>query len=347
MALVLQETGSLTDGLGGIPRIDLPRDLDQLEAARIPEALELYGAAVLRVTDPQLVAMMQTFPDIVRAFYALSPRFRRKHATHPDLRVGDRLWGRYRNAPNSVDCNRSVLDEEKVPFPGAHLPEIAPVAAALRNWREFGEWIVHAFTRGANDYYGQVREVDLTGTSAQFNVFDVPTRREIWAARRHTSSPEIARFLKQLNPGKFKLLDTFQGDHGDLNYVTIGMPATQPGLEVAVKDSDKFARIRLQPDELILYGGWPLELMTGHRIKELVHHVANLSCYKVYGGYELFNRISGQVFTVMSADGPLIAPWVETDESRQNPNIVREAVRDAEEAFGLPAGLFSGAVLLG
>lgn len=338
MALVLQPGATLENGLAGIPRIDLTPDV---EPASIIQSMRDYGAAVLRVVDAQDLETLQSLAPAARDFFSLPLAFRKKYATDPKHRVGDRWWAHSRNDLDSADYNRTVTDEEDIPFPGRGHTEIAPLAEKIRWWRHFGEHIVDLVVRGGNEHYGEERELDFrAATVGQFNLFDIPTKKEIKDAAAMTTRPKLREIFKELTPEAVAKLTKFQGVHGDRNFVTVGMQATRPGLRVQVKGhEDKYANVRLAPDEVIVYGGKLLELMTGGEIEELMHYVANMNSTVVPDGYDEFDRISGQVFTSLPAEGDPIMPWRLCDATRENPNAVREESATVVEYFGSHAGL--------
>ena len=254
--------------------------------------------AVLRV-EPRLVDCIDAVFESADPFFARTPEEKRRYE-RPDLLEGYRGYGAEHSGPN----DRPDLNET--------------FSHVLRNAgrEELGGWIqgnpVHAAMAGAAPFYAGL----VNGVLEEL-------RRVLKPDGDRFDCADFSYFQLNYYRPKNEKRDFLQDAHEDGHVLTV-VKARQPGLEIEL--DGRFEPVRLAPDELLLMPGSILTLMTGGRVKPLVHRVRNVA------GVE--KRASLMFFANASVTRAPRA-WVPGEDGRL-PDIGR-ATAEASKAFGLPS----------
>ncbi|HMO60850.1 MAG TPA: 2OG-Fe(II) oxygenase family protein [Ferruginibacter sp.] len=115
--------------------------------------------------------------------------------------------------------------------------------------------------------------------------------------------------------------DLLQDPHDDGLYMTFAK-GTHPGLEIQLADG-AFHKPSLKADELIVMPGTILSLMTGYRVKPLIHRIMRHA--------NQTERFSLVYFTLPNMkEGEVIAPWVLNDTNR-NVDIMARIIENESQ----------------
>ena len=257
-----------------------------------------HGSAIVRA-DARLVGFLDDVFRSARDFFALPPVDKLRYE-RLEILEGYRRYG----AESSGEFNRPDLNET--------------FSLALRNMarKDIARWSktnpLHRALRAAAAPYSTLVDAVLD-----------EIRREINPRGDRVSCAGYSYFqLNQYRP-RFETRTLLQEAHEDGHMLTV-VTSRQPGLEAEI--DGRFRPVNFANDELLVMPGSILTLMTGGRIRPLLHRVRNL------------RSVDTRASLMFFANAPVErAPraWA-TSADGSMPDIGR-ATAESSKLFGLPS----------